>query len=80
MEEEEGKRQDSGGASAQRCQGYRHQRLHQGQDGLRAQICLPPDGLGNVDHHKLDRQWCVRFSLGNRCLPQFGWQPVDSLS
>ena len=66
-----GERQDSGGASAQQCQGYRHQRLHQDQDRLWARLCLPPDGLGNVDHHKLDRQWCVKFCLGNRCLPLF---------
>ena len=66
-----GERQDSGGASAQRCEGHQHQRLHQDQDRLWAQLCLPPDGLGNVDHHKLDRQWCVRFCLGSRCLPLF---------
>ena len=71
MEEEEGKRQDSGGASAQRCQGHGHQRLHQNQDRLRARRCLPPDGPCNVDHHKLGRQWCVRFCLRNRCLPLF---------
>ena len=50
-EEEEGKHQDSSGASAQRCQGHRHQRLHQDRDRLWARLCLPPDGPYNVDNH-----------------------------
>ena len=83
MEEEERKRQDYGGASAQRCQGHRHQRLHQDQDSLWARLFLPPDGRSNVDNHKLDRQWRVRFAWGTDaclCLPQFGWRPEDPLS
>ena len=47
MEEEEGKRQDSGGASAQRCQGHRHQRLHQDQDRLQTIISLNDNGVSS---------------------------------
>ena len=78
-----GERQDFGGASAQRCEGHQHQRLHQDQDRLWAQLCLPPDGSVTLTIISLIDNVVSGFAWGADacpCLPQFGWRPVDPLS